>query len=67
MKAYFISSLLTLTNVIFLFDVEVKGNTSRFRSGNTSRFRSAIQVLPSDLANWKILLFSLLTFLLDVN
>ena len=51
MKAYFISSLLTLTNVIFLFDVEVKGNTSRFRSGNTTRFRSAIQVLPSDLAN----------------
>ena len=35
--------LLTLTNVIFLFDAAVKGNTSRFGSD--------MQVLPSDLAN----------------
>ena len=42
-KTYFIPSLLTFTNVIFLFDVPVKVNTSRFGS--------AIQLLPSDLAN----------------
>ena len=36
-------SLLTLTNLICLFDVAVKGNTSRFGS--------AIQVLHSDLEN----------------
>ena len=42
-KTYFIPSLLTFTNVIFLFDVPVKVNTSRFGS--------AIRLLPSDLAN----------------
>ena len=42
-KTYSIPSLLTLTNVIFLFDAAVEGNTSCFGS--------AIQVLPSDLAN----------------
>ena len=42
-KTYFIPSLLTFTNVIFLFDVPVKVNTSRFGS--------AIQLLPSDLSN----------------
>ena len=42
-KTYFIPTLLTFTNVIFLFDVPVKVNTSRFGS--------AIQLLPSDLAN----------------
>ena len=42
-KTYFIPSLLTFTNVIFLFDVPVKVNTSHFGS--------AIQLLPSDLAN----------------
>ena len=42
-KTCFIPSLLTFTNVIFLFDVPVKVNTSRFGS--------AIQLLPSDLSN----------------
>ena len=42
-KTYFIPSLLTFTNVMFLFDFPVKVNTSRFGS--------AIQLLPSDLAN----------------